>query len=165
MNKVLFSHKSDDWATPDWLYWWFVHERKYYDPCPLHADFDGLLIEWPKDRNVFINPPFSNIMPFVDKGIRYYCKGLGSYVCFLLPVRTDSKWFKRLYEFGCRVTFFPYRLHFSESKGNAPFPCMLVHLDSTRNPHLAGGGVFNVDDFESVKKRFYEWRNKYELRN
>lgn len=103
MNKVLFSHNSDHWATPEDLYWYYCLKWGYFDPCPLHADFDGLSIEWPE--MVFVNPPYSNILPFVEKAISSW-RSWRTKIVMLLPVRTDTKWFKRLCDFGCDIQFF-----------------------------------------------------------
>ena len=47
MNASLFSSKSPHWATPKDLYEKLNAEFGFnFDPCPLHADFDGLAMEW-----------------------------------------------------------------------------------------------------------------------
>ena len=52
--------KSDHWPTPDRVYdealshGWNLKDA--FDPCPLHADFNGLTIMW-KDVN-YVNPPY-----------------------------------------------------------------------------------------------------------
>lgn len=66
MNKILFSRKSDNWATPKIIYKKYMMEN-YYDPCPLNSEFDGLICEW-KEKN-FVNPPYSRIKEFVHKSI------------------------------------------------------------------------------------------------
>ena len=38
---------SDHWKTPTSLYKKLDDEFHFdFDPCPLHADFDGLAVEW-----------------------------------------------------------------------------------------------------------------------
>jgi hypothetical protein len=39
-----------------------------WDPCPIAAEFDGLSVEW--QQNCFINPPFSKIEDFTQKGFQ-----------------------------------------------------------------------------------------------
>lgn len=49
---------NDPWETPQCVYDYLEEKyftKKYFDPCPLHADFDGLEIGW-QDEN-YINPP------------------------------------------------------------------------------------------------------------
>ena len=80
---------SDNWETPDDLY--HSLDRRYnfdFDPCPLHADFDGLSVEW--GRRNFVNPPYSRQLKeaFVKKAIEEKSKGNLS-VC-LLPVSTST---------------------------------------------------------------------------
>jgi hypothetical protein len=43
------SGKPDDdhWQTPQWLYDQLNAEFNFdFDPCPIHADFDGLKVSW-----------------------------------------------------------------------------------------------------------------------
>jgi site-specific DNA-methyltransferase (adenine-specific) len=69
ISKTLFSHKSDNWTTPQDLYNELNKEFNFnFDPCPLNPNFDGLNINW-KERN-FINPPYSKIALWVEKAER-----------------------------------------------------------------------------------------------
>jgi hypothetical protein len=80
---------SDDWATPKDFYDKLNEEFNFdFDPCPLHADFDGLSIDW-GNKN-FINPPYSRKLKeaFVKKAIEQSRKGR---LCvLLLPVSTST---------------------------------------------------------------------------
>ena len=54
--KLFQSKKTDNWATPQWLYDKLNDEFDFdFDPCPLNSKVDGLNIKWGK-RN-FVNPP------------------------------------------------------------------------------------------------------------
>jgi len=83
---------SDHWATPKDFYEELNKEFDFdYDPCPLHAEFDGLTIEWGQ-RN-FINPPYSRKLKeaFVKKAIKEAEQGK---LCVMLfPVSTSTKLF------------------------------------------------------------------------
>ena len=83
---------SDHWATPKDFYEELNKEFDFdYDPCPLHAEFDGLTIEWGQ-RN-FINPPYSRKLKeaFVKKAITEAEQG--KLCVMLLPVSTSTKLF------------------------------------------------------------------------
>lgn len=125
MNKVLWSRKSDHWSTPeDFKNSLGVFD---FDPCPLNATFDGLLLSW-KGR-VFVNPPYSNIRAFIEKACVELAKGNCKEVVILVPSRTDTKWFHDLvirYNFG--IQFLKGRLKFGGSKNSAPFPSMVLFL-------------------------------------
>jgi membrane protease YdiL (CAAX protease family) len=61
----------EDYATPAWLKEGVF--GGWFDPCPLHGllkgrKVNGLAIEWPGDR-VFINPPYSRVMPWAERAI------------------------------------------------------------------------------------------------
>ena len=85
---------SDNWATPDWLYWLLDAEFNFdFDPCPLCAgpvapEKDGLRIEWGA-RN-FVNPPYSRKLKeaFVRKALQV-AQG-GALCVLLLPVSTST---------------------------------------------------------------------------
>lgn len=122
MDKVLFSRSSDNWSTPKVIYDYFKFYN-YFDPCPLNSSFDGLKIDW-QDKN-FVNPPYSKIKEFVNKSIEEHKKG--KFVVLLIPARTDTKYFRKLVDYGCDIVFITGRLHFNESN-SAPFPSCLVYL-------------------------------------
>lgn len=122
MNQILVSRKSDNWATPKNIYKLFI-SNDYFDPCPLNANFDGLKIEW-KEYN-FINPPYSKIKLWVDKAIEEHKKG--KECTLLIPARTDTKYFRKLVDYGCIIEFVTGRLHFNDSN-SAPFPSCFIIL-------------------------------------
>lgn len=122
MNKILFSKNSDNWATPKIMYDYYMNNG-YFDPCPLNSQFDGLEIEW-KNKN-FVNPPYSKIKDFVDKSIEEHKKGRK--VILLIPARTDTKYFRKLVDYGCDIFFITGRLHFNNSN-SAPFPSCYIWL-------------------------------------
>lgn len=131
--KGCFSHKTDDWKTPKNIYKKFVEDTGFFDPCPFQCEkWNGLEIEW--DTTNFVNPPYSQIEKWVDKAIEESEKG--NYIVMLLPVRTDTKWFKKLSNYGVFIQFITGRLHFNESKTGAPFPSMLVWLNTLSPKHF-----------------------------
>ena len=86
-NRNLNNH--DNWATPKELYDQLYEEFKFdFDPCPLYADFDGLVIDW-GERN-FVNPPYSRKLKdaFVKKAIEETNKN--KLCVMLLPVSTST---------------------------------------------------------------------------
>ena len=123
MNEILFSRKSDNWRTPKVIYKRYI-DKGYFDPCPYESDFDGLSIEWGKTN--FVNPPYSKIKDFVDKAIKEHKKGKD--VVLLIPARTDTKYFKKLVDYGVDITFVTGRLHFNDSN-SAPFPSCYIRLN------------------------------------
>lgn len=126
MNKVLLSKNSDNWATPKYIYDHYI-DSGFFDPCPLNSNFDGLKIDW-KDKN-FINPPYSNIKNWVNKAIEEHKKG--KECIFLIPARTDTKYFRKLVDYGVDIFFITGRLHFNESN-SAPFPSCFIKLNGNK---------------------------------
>ena len=120
--KVFLSKKTDDWATPKYIYDQAM-EMGMFDPCPLFSTADGLSIEWSEIN--FVNPPYSKLKEWIEKSIEQSNKG--KKVLLLIPARTDTKAFKMLFEYGSTITFITGRLRFNEAN-SAPFPSMLVEL-------------------------------------
>lgn len=102
---------SDDWSTPTELYQ--ILYAKYlfdFDPCPLKADFDGLVIEWGKSN--FINPPYSQKLKeaFIRKAYEESKKGK---ICvMLLPVSTSTKIFHEIIYPNAEIQFIKGRVKF-----------------------------------------------------
>lgn len=123
--KACLTSKKQDWKTPNNIYKFYI-EGGYLDPCPENPKFDGLKINW-FDKN-FVNPPYKEIDKWIDKALREREKG--KEILFLIPARTDTKWFRKLYEANCQIRLIQGRLHFNESK-SAPFPSMFVRMDKS----------------------------------
>lgn len=102
---------SDHWATPDWLYNQLNEEFKFdFDPCPLNADFDGLLVEWGSSN--FINPPYNrrDKPKFIQKAYDEWKKGK---TCVLLiPSATGTKQFHELILPNAEIRFLKGRVAF-----------------------------------------------------
>ena len=128
--KGCFSRESDNWETPKEIYNYYI-SRGYYDPCPLNSKENGLLKDW--KRLNFVNPPYSQLLAWVNKSIDEMRKG--NRVVLLIPARTDTKAFRKLYEFGAKFVFITGRLKFSE-KNSAPFPSVLVYLGNYRGSDI-----------------------------
>jgi hypothetical protein len=98
------------------------------DPCPLNPEFDpekhpdGLKMDW-SDKRVFCNPPWSDIMPWVLKGLLSKAR----VVVFVVPARTDTEWFHLLKYEGAEMRLFRKRVHFiREGVGANPTDGTLV---------------------------------------
>lgn len=126
MNKVLFSSQSVHWPTPKALYADLNREFHFdFDPCPLGESVeDGsspLFTPWTGHR-VFCNPPY-------NKGITQFLERApdAELAVFLLPARTDTKWFHNLVLPAAQeIRFIKGRLYFGDGDGRAPFPSMIV---------------------------------------
>jgi hypothetical protein len=94
------------------------------DPCPL-GGFDGLMKEWGK--RVYMNPPYGRrIKEWFEKGILEMDSGRTELIVWLLPARTDTRWFHDLVLPKAReIRLLRGRLYFNDG-GPAPFPSMIV---------------------------------------
>lgn len=156
---------SDTWQTPDWLFKELDEEFNFdIDLCAtrenskcyaygtdyLHDEFmtkkndlcafSGykLGVDWAKDSTCFMNPPYSNPKPFIEKAWEdsKHCK----LVC-LVKCDPSTKWWATFWNYkagpkpGCEVRFFPKRIKFTppegwEGKASSPgFPSALIIMD------------------------------------
>lgn len=133
ISRVLFSHKSDEWETPQDLYDKLNTEFRFdVDVCAneqntkcerfFTIEKDGLRQDW-KTLTAWCNPPYSNIKDWAKK-----CSEHKGTAVMLVPARTDTKWFHEYCnnKDGVEIRFIKGRLKFGNSKNSAPFPSMLI---------------------------------------
>ena len=110
---------SDDYYTDVWIKQLFCG---WYDPCPLDPNFliDGLTMDW--IGQVFVNPPYSNPLPWVKKAIEESKKG--SIIALLLKHDSSTEWYRLLHEAGWHMMMINGRLKHGTGKG-AAFPSVL----------------------------------------
>jgi len=137
VKEIQGTRDSDNYATPKKFYEKLHREFAFdLDPCPLRSEVDGLLIDW--NGNVYVNPPYSNIEPFIEKGVQEIRKGNATKIVYLIPMRSDTKyWHNLIMKYGSELRFVKGRLNFNESKSPAPFPVVLAIFDKT----LGSGGL------------------------
>jgi phage N-6-adenine-methyltransferase len=147
----MFSSQSSEWRTPKELYDRLNKVFKFdLDPCttednPLGTRYyytmetDGLNSQWPKDvESVFINPPYNKeIETWLQKAMLEFNRARQNikYIVFLLPARTDTRWFHDYIYTPVsiqgnplpkiQIRFLKGRLKFTNSKNSAPFPSMI----------------------------------------
>ena len=98
---------------------------------------DGLIQDW--SGIVWMNPPFGRELPlWVDKAVEEYTFGNVEQIWILVPARTDTAWFNRLWDFAARVWLVKGRLNFihplhGRSKGtrnSSTFPSAVILLEA-----------------------------------
>lgn len=120
---MIETKKTDQFPTDKWLLSVFAD---WFDPCPLNEnpEIDGLAIEW--GGRTYVNPPYSNPLPWVRKGIAEAQKG--KTVVFLLKFDSSTRWFKELVQAGAHILYVGERLKHG-GRYSAPFSSMLVVLN------------------------------------
>ena len=121
-------HLRDQWATPwdvikkisralDVVYDLDVCAKADTAKAPEYFTFeqDALTREW--FGNVWCNPPYSDIAPWITHGINEKENGRLESLTYLVPARTDRKWLAEAIEFGLRVIVLQPRISFLEPPG------------------------------------------------
>lgn len=144
-KEVMFSSKSDNWATPQAFFDALNAEFHFtLDPCAdaenhkcekyFTAEQDGLSQSW-ADESVFCNPPYGRtVSKWVKKCFDEVYKGRCKCAVLLLHARTDTKWFHEYIYHRAEIRFVRGRLKFGDGTTPAPFPSMVVIFRK-------GGGV------------------------
>ena len=124
LSRGLFTSLRGDWKTPRALYQGLDAEFHFdHDPCPTKPKVDGLQSEW---GNIsYVDPPYGkDIAKWIQKGYEESLKG--KIVVFLLPSRTDTRWWHDYIMKATEIRFIRGRLKFDDQKNSAPFPSVIV---------------------------------------
>ena len=124
---------DDSYATDTWI---LQLVGPHYDPCPLNANFDpllhknGLTTDWVDESyehngKIFVNPPYSNVQPWVSKSIA--ARDDGCTVVMLLKHDSSTRWYMQLAEAGAHFLPIHQRLYFCQDR-QASFPSVLIVL-------------------------------------
>lgn len=136
-TEVMFSSKTDQWATPQWFFDQLNEEFKFtLDPCADEFNHkcdkyftkkdDGLSQDWGGEV-VFCNPPYGReISKWVKKCFDEVHYGSCPGAVMLVPARTDTQWFHKYIYRKAEIRFIKGRLKFGDSTNSAPFPSMVV---------------------------------------
>lgn len=91
---IVRTQKNDSVATPADLYNQLnVIFHFNHDPCPIDG-MDGLNDEVPWGTINFVNPPYSDVKPWLERGLKEKKKGNSS--VFLIPLRPTTKYWNEL---------------------------------------------------------------------
>ena len=118
---------SDKYETDSWIRACFPSEI-WFDPCPIDwqpTDPCGLSISW--RTPTFVNPPYSNPLPWVAKAIEVNRLD-GHTVVLLLKHDTSTEWYRMLHEAGAKLLLVNGRLKYGTNRG-AAFPSLLAVLE------------------------------------
>lgn len=142
--NIHFSSKSNEWQTPIELFNSLNNEFKFQLDAAatkenalcdnfFTIEDDALIQDWSFYKSVWCNPPYGKFIgKFIEKGYNESLKGC--IVVFLIPARTDTKYWHEFCSKG-EVRFIKGRLKFFNkllfeekiNKNNsAPFPCAIV---------------------------------------
>ena len=97
-----------------------------FDPCPNNYTIDGLSIDWPLDKWVYCNPPYTRglISKWVEKCYNEYLRGVK--IILLIPAYTDTRYFWNYIHDYAQIRFIFGRLKFKGYGGKpASFPSIL----------------------------------------
>jgi site-specific DNA-methyltransferase (adenine-specific) len=123
--NVHFLAIRDTWKTPKALFQALDAEFNFdFDPCPPNPQFDGLEVNWGKSN--FVNPPYGNVISKWLKKALDERERSGAGSVFLIPSRTDTRWWHDYVMTADEIRFIKGRLKFDDQKHPAPFPSAIV---------------------------------------
>lgn len=144
VSKTLFSSETTEWCTPQALF--DELNREFMFDLDVAASVKNAKCKrfFTLSRSAFnqfwryrvwCNPPYGNaIGKWLEHGRFNIDKGYCEIAVYLLPARTDTKWYhehiydkeKKAFREGVEVRFLPGRLTFVGAQWPAPFPSMVV---------------------------------------
>ena len=144
---VHFSSEKDDHETPEHVF------NKLHREFDFHVDGaaskkNALLPKfWTKKDSafnhswvglrVYINPPYGReINKWIEQAIHsvhHKHHNSRTVVVFLLPARTDTKWFEQCFIHASEIRFITGRLRFGNAEASAPFPSCVIVFDSKKS--------------------------------
>jgi hypothetical protein len=172
-NHCCFKSAHVEWGTPPDLRASLDAEFHFtLDPCQPDSVWDGREISWQGQR-VFCNPPYGR---GIDK---WLAKGPEADIAvFLLPARTDTKWFHNYALEAAEIRFFEGRLSFMEKRirmreaftGNARSVsvnardlCKVAQLPKIENGEGGGKSAWFVFD-RKLRTYFCQCRSQWDAR-
>jgi hypothetical protein len=122
--SVHFSSLRMDWKTPKAVYQVLDSEFHFdHDPCPPNYEVDGLTSSWGGAN--YVNPPYGRELPkWIEKGFEQWQEG--KTVVFLIPSRTDTRWWHDYCMKASEIRFIKGRLKFDDQENPAPFPSAII---------------------------------------
>ena len=166
---VMYSRKSDEWATPADLYEKLDQEFRFtLDPCSTEENHkcpkyytkteDGLKQSWAGER-VFCNPPYSQSAKWIAKAWEE-TRNPNTICVLLLPARTDTRAFHDYIMHRAEVRFIRGRLKFSGGGG-------LLGTIPVHDSHFQGGKNRlgrrkTMDDIQKTTENAYDAIRKAE---
>lgn len=154
--EIQYSCKSNEWETPPKLFnilneeFCFDLDAAATEENALCKAFftekeNSLIQDWSIYKTIFCNPPYGNLLKeFVKKGFE---SRFQSTVVFLIPARTETKWWHDFCAMG-EVRFIKPRLKFKnklvEKISPAPFPSAIVIFSSNTKPITK---YFDLNDY------------------
>ena len=149
-TKLLLPYgaKNDNIETPNELLDGIYNAiGKFYDPCILNCPENNLINEW--GMVSFVNPPFSNIEMFLQKGILESQKG--KYALFLIPFRGNKHYWKLIWDNCASFSFFWEGVRFKGFEHSYPESLVLIEFGDpklvTKNKLHFCMGKYNLIGF------------------
>lgn len=132
LDRPKTTNSRQDWATPQKLFTFLdsvfdftldVCANKENHKCDrfFTIEDDALTKRW--TGRCWMNPPYSDPESWVRKA--YYESQRGALVVALLPVCTDTRWWRE-WVTKADIHYIPGRIKFEGADSTAPFACALV---------------------------------------
>lgn len=122
-NKSKTAQSDRDlWATPWEIFFgmeWLIGRKFNLDACAsahnakcqqyITEEQNCLTVDWLEKgefrKNVWVNPPYSDPTPFIEKAIEQSKKYKGMLIAMLLPANTSGAWFKLCVDHAAKIWF------------------------------------------------------------
>ena len=142
--------QKDCVKTPDYILQYVQREfGDYFDPCPLKPAVDGLKLNWPSDRVIFVNPPFSQTPKWIKKAHLEWQKGK-HVVCLIKTTNSmmSTNWFHSFVLQKAKIRCFDHRIKFEGFKFPARFACVLLEYKPHTSKNCVIPALVSADEIQ-----------------
>ena len=122
--------ERDFWATPDFIFNWLDDQFNFdvdlaasenNHKCPFYftEEHNALEREWGESWNIsrgFLNPPYSDIAPWVEKAIAENLLN-GFETAMLIPTPNGEKYYENVFKYASKIIYITGRISFIDSSG------------------------------------------------
>jgi len=146
LQKAMVSSKSNEWATPQWLFDQLDSEFCFtLDPCATgeNAKCDrfytreqnGLTFDW-SNEVVFMNPPYGgNTGKWLAKAWHESLRS-ATVVCLIVASTDRSYWHDYIFPHATEIRWLRGRITFGEADSTAPFASAIIIFSDKRKGQL-----------------------------
>jgi hypothetical protein len=152
-GSILCDPCSNPWST--------VNAKIEYSK---RNDQDGLTADWPPSGLIYINPPFGDIRPWVERCNLHYRSYGNAEIIMVAPFAPERAWFKAAWVANRTAACWPRRVAWEGSGASPPFATVIFYWGARRSEFWRWAMDYDCVLFAKPRPRRLEASTKLDLR-